>query len=88
MMFTDLHQIAEAQPAGIIGRRFCRHLDDRNLATRVLFIEPGRLRRRIRRLGDGQITGDLMQFLLQRGLRQKREEFGDALVLVGFFYHP
>jgi hypothetical protein len=38
---SDLHQIAEAQPARILGRRFCRHLDDRDLATRVLVVEPG-----------------------------------------------
>src|SRR5215472_12373837 len=81
---ADLHQIAETQPAGILGRRFCRHLDDRDLATRVLLVEPGRLRRRIGRLGDWQVTGHLVQFLLQRGLRQKCEEFGDTLVFFGF----
>ena len=37
---ADLDQIAEAQPARILSRRFCRHLDNRYLTTRVFLVEP------------------------------------------------
>src|SRR5437879_5865585 len=57
---ADLHQIAESQPARMGGRRLRRHLQDRDLAARVLLVEPGRLGCLIGRLGDRQVIGLLM----------------------------
>src|SRR5439155_6060784 len=77
---ADLHQIAEPQSARILGRRFAGQLQDRDLAARVLVVEPRGLGRLISGLGDRQIAGHLMHLALYLGARQKREKFGNALV--------
>ena len=87
---ADLHEIAEAQAARVLGRRPRGHLDDRQLGAGMLVVEAAVARRFIGRLGDRQIAGGLVEAHLLRRLRHESEELGDALVLLRLLagHHP
>src|SRR6185436_429562 len=76
-----LHEVAEAQALGVLGRRLVGELLDGRLGARIALVVAGLARHLVRGEGDRHIAGAGMELHLHFRLREVGEELGHALVV-------
>src|SRR6266404_1563683 len=77
---ANLHERAEPQALGVLGRLVERNLPDGGVGSGVAIVIALRARKLVGRARDRQVPGVLVPPRLGLGARQEGEEFRDALI--------